>query len=59
MKSWQKFLIPTAFTLLIGGIYLFTVWKQRQDPGVVARNSAPKLSADDLAVVRGLFPAPL
>jgi hypothetical protein len=57
VKSWLKFLIPTAFTLLIGGIYLFTVWKQRQDPGVIAQNSAQKLSADDLAVVRQLFPA--
>jgi len=57
VKSWLKFLIPTAFTLLIGGIYLFTVWKQRQNPGVIAQNSAQKLSADDLAVVRELFPA--
>jgi hypothetical protein len=57
VKSWQKILIPTAFTLLIGAIYLFSVWKQRQDPGVVAQSSAQKLSADDLAVVRELFPA--
>lgn len=55
MKTWQKILVPTLVTLLIGGVYLFSVWKQRQAPGVI--KSGPKLSADDLAVVRMLFPA--
>lgn len=57
MKTWQKFLIPTCITLLIGGVYLLFVWHQRQNPGVVGQNSAPKVNADDLAVVRELFPA--
>lgn len=58
MKTWQKILISTSITLAISGIYLFSVWKHRQNPGVIGRqNSGQKLSADDLAVVRMLFPA--
>ena len=56
MKTWQKILIPTCITFLIGGIYLFSVWRQRQNPGVIAQNQqAQKLSGDDLAVVREKF----
>jgi hypothetical protein len=59
MKTWQKALIPTAITLLIGSIYLFSVWKQRQNPGVVGRQSdaGQPRSLDDVAVVRILSPA--
>ncbi|HEY1901900.1 MAG TPA: hypothetical protein VGG56_05695 [Terracidiphilus sp.] len=57
MKTWQKILIPTLISLAIGGIYLFTVWKQRQNPGIIAKNDASQiLSKDDLAVVRAFFP---
>ncbi len=57
MKNWQKALIPTLITLLIGGIYLFSVWKHRQDPGVIGRQSASDtLSKDDLVVMRAFFP---
>ena len=58
MKTWQKVLIPTLITLAIGGIYLFSVWKQRQNPGVIGQpDASQKLSTDDMAVVRALFPA--
>jgi hypothetical protein len=59
MKTWQKALIPTLITLAIGGIYLFSVWKQRQDPGVIGRTEATSTSTvdkDDLADVRQFFP---
>ncbi len=56
MKNWQKILIPTLITLAIGGFYLFIVFKHRQSPGVVGQEQAqPKLSADDVAVVRMEF----
>jgi hypothetical protein len=58
VKTWQKILIPTLITLLIGGGYLFYVFKQRQKPGIVPQNDASQtLSKDDLAVVRAFFPA--
>ena len=57
MKNWQKVLLPTLATLLIGGIYLFSVYEHRKNPGVVAQQQDENagLSADDLAVVRALF----
>lgn len=57
MKTWQKILIPTLITLAIGGIYLFSVWKHRQDPGAIGRQSdaGQQVNMDDVAVVRMLF----
>jgi hypothetical protein len=56
VKTWQKFLISILVTLAIGGIYLFTVWKHRQNPGVVANKSQDQnLTPDDVAVVRRMF----
>ena len=57
MKNLPKILIPFAIVVLIGGFYLFTVWKHRQEPGV-AGHKAPEqqLTADDVAVVRQEFP---
>ena len=57
MRTWQKILIPTLISLAIGGIYLFIVWRHRQNPGV-AGHAQPEqhLSADDVAVVRMEFP---
>ena len=40
MKTWQKIVISTLVTLAIGAIYLFSVWKHRQDPGVIGRQDA-------------------
>ena len=57
MKTWQKALIPTLIVLVIGGIYLFSVFKQRSNPGVIPQSDATQtLSKDDLAVVRAFFP---
>lgn len=57
MKAWKIVLIPTLITLAIGGIYLVSVWKQRQNPGVVGQtDTSQNLSKDDLAVVRTFSP---
>ena len=57
MRTWQKILIPTLITFAIGGIYLFIVFKQRQNPGVVGTKEPEQhLNADDVAVVRMEFP---
>jgi hypothetical protein len=58
VKTWKMILISTLVTLAIGGIYLFSVWKHRQNPGVIPQSPADAtLSKDDLAVVRSFFPA--
>jgi hypothetical protein len=57
MKTWKQILIPTLITLAIGGIYLFSVWKHRQEPGVIRQSDAAQtLSKDDLVVMRAYFP---
>jgi hypothetical protein len=56
MKNWQKAGIITLITFAIGGIYLFTVYQQRRNPGVVPnQDSAPHETADDVAIVRMMF----
>jgi hypothetical protein len=58
VKTWQKILIMTSITLTIGGIYLFSVWRHRQEPGVVAQPDPNQaLTKDDLVVMRAFFPA--
>lgn len=58
MRTWQKILIPTLITLIVGGGYLLYVWKQRQNPGVVPHaDDSQTLSKDDLVVMRSFFPA--
>ena len=58
MKIWQKVLIITLITLTIGGIYLFTVWEKRRNPGVIPQDTTRQtLSKDDLVVMREFFPA--
>ena len=57
MKPWKIFVIPTAIVLVIASIYMFTVWKKRQNPGVVKQGEEQQLTADDVAVVRMEFPA--
>jgi hypothetical protein len=57
MQTWQKVAIITLISLSIGGIYLFTVFEHRKNPGVIPQNSQqPAESSDDLAVVRMKFP---
>lgn len=54
MKTWQKILIPFGITTLIGGIYLFIVFRHRAEPGVAGKQ--PQLTADQVAIVRMEFP---
>jgi len=57
LKPWKVVLIPTAITLLIGSIYLYSVFKKRENPGIVATQQAEQPeNKDDLAVVRAFFP---
>lgn len=56
MKPWKIVVIPTAITLVIASIYAFTLWKKRQNPGLV-HQPEQQLTADDVAVVRMEFPA--
>ncbi len=57
MKVWKIVLFPTLITLTIGGIYLFSVWKQRQNPGVIGNaDAAQPVNRDDLAAVRTFSP---
>src|SRR5947209_5878222 len=52
----KKFLLPFLIVFLIGGIYLFIVFKKRQDPGVMPKSERQELTADQVAVVRMEFP---
>jgi hypothetical protein len=56
LKTWQKFLIPTGITLLIGAIYLAFVFHQRSQPGVGHNQPEQQLTADQIAVDRQEFP---
>ncbi len=53
MKTWQKILLMIAVTAAIGGVYLFSVWRHRQQPWT-AKNTDPEqsLTPDDVAIVR-------
>jgi hypothetical protein len=56
MKTWQQILISILVTLAIGGVYLFTVFEHRRNPGVIPKESAEQqLTPDDVAVVRMMF----
>ena len=56
MKLWQKAGLVTLAVFLILGIRIYFVWKQRQNPGVVANQPAPRhLSQDELAVIRQFY----
>jgi hypothetical protein len=53
VKNWQKAALTTLVTLIIGGIYLFTVFEHRRNPGAPLQNSAEQnLTPDDVAIVR-------
>ena len=58
MKNRQIVLISILVTLVFGGIYLLSVWRHRQNPGVIpSDNGRQTLSKDDLVVMREFFPA--
>jgi len=56
VKNWKPILISFVITIAIGGIYLFTVWRHRQEPGASRNQPAEPVKPDDLAVVRMEFP---
>jgi len=57
VKPWKLGLISTLITLAIGGIYLLSVWKHRQNPGVVSqKDSTPATSVTEAAEPRMLSP---
>ncbi len=56
MKPWKLVLATSLVTLLIGGIYLFVVFKHRQNPGVETQsNPEQNMTADEEAIVRQMF----
>jgi len=56
MKTWQKAAIMTLVTLAIGGIYLFSVFEHRRNPGVLPQTAPDQnLTPDDVAIVRMKF----
>ena len=57
MKPWKIVVIPTAIMLVIASIYMFSVWKKRQNSGVVNQAQEQKLTSDDVAVVKMEFPS--
>ena len=57
MKPWKIVVIPTALTLIIAGIYMFSVYKKRHNPGVVNQAQEQQLTQDDVAVVKMQFPS--
>jgi hypothetical protein len=56
MKTWQQAALMTLVTVTIGGIYLFTVFEHRRNPGINpnATAAAPE-TMDDVAPVRMMF----
>ena len=57
MHNWQKALALTAVTLAIGGIYLFSIFEHRKNPGITSQNNPEQnLTPDDVAVVRTMMP---
>jgi hypothetical protein len=58
VKNWQIILISILITLAIGGGYLFSVWRHRQEPGVIEQQIArQRPDLDKLSVIRRLFPS--
>ena len=58
MKNWQIILISILITLTIGGGYLFSVWRHRQDPGVIGQQIASQRpDLDKVSVIRSIFPS--
>jgi hypothetical protein len=57
MPTWQKVVVIFLITFAIGGIYLFTVFEHRKNPGVIGQSAEQQPeNPDDLAVVRAKFP---
>jgi hypothetical protein len=57
MRPWKIVVIPTAITLVIASIYIFSIYNKRHNPGVVNQGQQQQLTADDVAVVKMEFPS--
>ena len=57
MRPWKIVVIPTAITLVIASIYIFSIYNKRHNPGVVNHGQQQQLTADDVAVVKMEFPS--
>ncbi|MGD0735650.1 MAG: hypothetical protein ABR976_10905 [Terracidiphilus sp.] len=58
MKTWKFVVASTLFTLIVGGIYLFVVFKHRENPGAIGQKQPEQaMNKDDLVVLREIFPA--
>jgi hypothetical protein len=55
VQIWQKILISTTVTLLLGGSYLHYVWNQRRSPGIVVQSANQRQSADQDVLLRALY----
>jgi hypothetical protein len=56
VKTWQKAALTTLVTLTIGGIYLFSVFEHRRNPGVLPQTTPEQnVTPDDVAIVRMKF----
>jgi hypothetical protein len=56
VKNRQKALLMTLVTLAIGGIYLFSVFEHRRNPGVLPQTAPDQnLTPDDVAILRMKF----
>lgn len=57
VKPWKIVVYPLFAVLAIGGIYLLSVWKHRQDQGIFGKKQADApANMDDFAEVRAFFP---
>lgn len=55
--NWKAIVFPMLAVLLVGGIYLFIVFKHREEPGVQQKQAEQHVNPDDLAIVRQMYPA--
>jgi hypothetical protein len=55
MKLWQKIGLLSLGVVLIAGVRVYMVWKERQDPGVIGKKAPEKPpTMDELAVIQQL-----
>ena len=54
MKLWQKLMLATLLVALIAGVRVYFVWRERQNPGMMALKAEPSkpVNEDDLSYVK-------
>lgn len=55
--NWKALVYPLLAVLIIGGIYLFIVFRHRQEPGPQQQQAQQQPTQDEVAVDRQEFPA--